>query len=62
MPPSLTDREAIGAAPNPLGLDGIEFIEFSTSKPQAFGQVLDKFYGGARDQRTLDLLKANSKS
>ncbi len=41
MPPSLPDREAIGAAPNPLGLDGIEFIEFATSKPQAFGQVLE---------------------
>ncbi|WP_119153529.1 4-hydroxyphenylpyruvate dioxygenase [Caldimonas tepidiphila] len=36
-----TDREAIGQLPNPLGLDGIEFIEFSTSKPQAFGQVLE---------------------
>ena len=22
-----------------------------------FGQVLDKFYGGQRDQRTLELLK-----
>ncbi len=41
MPPSLPDREAIGAVPNPLGLDGIEFIEFATSKPQAFGQVLE---------------------
>jgi 4-hydroxyphenylpyruvate dioxygenase len=26
---------------NPLGLDGIEFIEFSTGKPQALGQVLE---------------------
>ncbi|MDZ5461148.1 VOC family protein [Azohydromonas lata] len=41
MSASLTDREAIGAAPNPLGLDGIEFIEFATSRPQAFGQVLE---------------------
>ncbi|WP_157269188.1 VOC family protein [Azohydromonas aeria] len=39
--PDPTDREAIGAAPNPLGLDGIEFIEFATSRPQAFGQVLE---------------------
>ncbi|NML15790.1 VOC family protein [Azohydromonas caseinilytica] len=38
---SPTDREAIGAAPNPLGLDGVEFIEFATSRPQAFGQVLE---------------------
>jgi 4-hydroxyphenylpyruvate dioxygenase len=26
---------------NPLGLDGIEFIEYATSKPQALGQVLE---------------------
>jgi 4-hydroxyphenylpyruvate dioxygenase len=26
---------------NPLGMDGIEFIEFATVKPQAFGQVLE---------------------
>jgi 4-hydroxyphenylpyruvate dioxygenase len=25
---------------NPLGMDGIEFIEYSTSQPQAFGAVL----------------------
>ncbi len=25
---------------NPIGLDGIEFIEYATSKPQALGQVL----------------------
>jgi 4-hydroxyphenylpyruvate dioxygenase len=35
------DREAIGEVPNPLGLDGIEFIEFATSRPQALGQVLE---------------------
>nr|WP_315225216.1 VOC family protein [uncultured Albidiferax sp.] len=28
-------------ASNPLGLDGIEFIEYSTPKPQARGQVLE---------------------
>ncbi len=33
--------EAIADATNPLGLDGIEFIEYSTSKPQALGQVLE---------------------
>ena len=26
---------------NPLGLDGIEFIEYATAKPQALGQVLE---------------------
>jgi 4-hydroxyphenylpyruvate dioxygenase len=36
-----TDREAIGEAPNPLGLDGIEYIEYSTAQPQALGQVLE---------------------
>ena len=36
-----SDRESIAGADNPLGLDGIEFIEYSTSKPQALGQVLE---------------------
>lgn len=35
------DREAIPEAPNPLGLDGIEFIEYATARPQALGQVLE---------------------
>ena len=39
--PSRTDRESISEVANPLGLDGIEFIEYSTSKPQALGQVLE---------------------
>ena len=37
-----TNREAISDAVNPLGLDGIEFIEYATSKPQALGQVLER--------------------
>lgn len=28
--------------PNPLGISGIEFIEFATSKPQALGGLLEK--------------------
>ena len=36
-----TDREALSDAANPLGLDGIEFIEYATSRPQALGQVLE---------------------
>jgi 4-hydroxyphenylpyruvate dioxygenase len=28
-------------AANPLGLDGVEFIEYATAKPQALGQVLE---------------------
>lgn len=36
-----SDREPIAGTGNPLGVDGIEFVEFSTSKPQALGQVLE---------------------
>ena len=39
---SSIDREAIPDAANPIGLDGIEFIEYATSRPQALGQVLEK--------------------
>jgi 4-hydroxyphenylpyruvate dioxygenase len=35
------DREAVPELQNPLGIDGIEFIEFATSKPQALGGVLE---------------------
>ena len=35
------DREAVSEVLNPLGFDGIEFIEFATSKPQALGGVLE---------------------
>ena len=34
-------REAVPEMPNRLGLSGIEFIEYATSKPQALGQVLE---------------------
>ncbi|MDP1564884.1 MAG: 4-hydroxyphenylpyruvate dioxygenase [Polaromonas sp.] len=40
-PAPLADRESITEPANPLGLDGIEFIEYATSKPQALGQVLE---------------------
>ena len=39
------EREPLQAsfsdAANPIGLDGIEFIEYATPKPQALGQVLE---------------------
>jgi 4-hydroxyphenylpyruvate dioxygenase len=35
------EREAIGELPNPLGLAGIEFVEYATTRPQALGQVLE---------------------
>ena len=38
-----TDREAIPEPQNPLGIDGIEFIEFATSRPQALGNLLETF-------------------
>lgn len=40
--PAVTEREAIAEGPNPLGLEGIEFIEYATSRPQALGQVLER--------------------
>lgn len=41
MRPSSTDRESIPELPNRLGIEGIEFIEYATSRPQALGQVLE---------------------
>ena len=38
---NIADRESLADATNPMGMDGIEFIEFSTAKPQALGQVLE---------------------
>ena len=35
-------REAVLDAPNPIGLEGIEFVEYTTPRPQAFGQVLEQ--------------------
>jgi 4-hydroxyphenylpyruvate dioxygenase len=35
------NREALPESPNPLGLHGIEFIEYATLRPQALGQVLE---------------------
>src|SRR4051812_19601981 len=34
--------EAISQPHNPLGLDGIEFVEYATSQPQAFGALLQQ--------------------
>ena len=39
--PAAPQREAIAELPNPLGLAGIEFIEYATTRPQALGQVLE---------------------
>lgn len=39
---NVTDRESVPEPPNPIGMDGIEFIEFTTSRPQALGGVLER--------------------
>ena len=39
---SLTDREFLPEPPNPMGMNGIEFIEFTTSRPQALGGLLER--------------------
>lgn len=36
------EREPLAISGNPLGLDGIEFIEFSTTRPQALSQVFER--------------------
>jgi 4-hydroxyphenylpyruvate dioxygenase len=38
----MTIKEELPEPSNPLGLDGIEFIEFATSQPQALGTVLQR--------------------
>ena len=35
------NREAIHEGVNPLGMEGIEFIEYATAKPQQLGQILE---------------------
>jgi 4-hydroxyphenylpyruvate dioxygenase len=41
MNPTPMARELAEDLSNPLGLDGIEFIEYATSRPQALGQALE---------------------
>ncbi len=35
------DREALADASNPMGMEGIEYVEYRTARPQALGQVLE---------------------
>jgi len=37
-----TAREAFADGANPLGIEGIEYVEYATAKPQALGQVLEQ--------------------
>jgi len=41
MPTNPLHREVVPETPNRLGIEGIEFIEYTTSHPQALGQVLE---------------------
>ena len=38
----MTISEPVPGPSNPLGMDGIEFIEYATSQPQAFGALLEQ--------------------
>ncbi len=58
-----TDRESVPESSNPIGLDGIEFIEFTTSRPQALGGVLERmgFHPIARHRsREVELYRQGS--
>ena len=37
----LSHRELLNSQDNPLGLEGIEYVEYRTARPQALGQVLE---------------------
>ena len=41
MTQPVANREAVPEMPNRAGIEGIEFIEYATSRPQALGQVLE---------------------
>jgi 4-hydroxyphenylpyruvate dioxygenase len=38
----MSTQEKLPEPSNPLGLDGLEFVEYATSQPQAFGALLQK--------------------
>src|SRR5438105_14999105 len=38
----MTTKEPIPEPSNPLGIDGLEFVEYATSQPQQFGALLQK--------------------
>jgi len=39
---SRDDRERLNRMPNPIGMEGIEFIEYATPRAQALGQELER--------------------
>ena len=38
----MTIQERVPEPSNPLGMDGLEFIEYATTQPQAFGDLLQR--------------------
>src|SRR3954468_6277571 len=38
----MTAQEKLPEPSNPLGIDGLEFVEYATSQPQQFGALLQK--------------------
>jgi uncharacterized protein (DUF1810 family) len=54
------DAHAIFGSPDDLKLkSSMTLFDAVPATFPVFGQVLDKFYGGEKDQRTLELLSAN---
>lgn len=52
-----SDPSAVMGYPDDLKLcSSMTLFELAAPEEPVFGQVLDKFYGGRRDQRTLDIL------
>jgi 4-hydroxyphenylpyruvate dioxygenase len=37
----VTEREALAEGHNPLGIEGVEYVEYHTARPQALGHVLE---------------------
>jgi 4-hydroxyphenylpyruvate dioxygenase len=42
MMSNAADRESVVEPHNPMGVDGLEYIEFATSRPQALGGLLER--------------------
>jgi len=56
-PPASLSHEQVPAPPNRLGMAGIEFIEYTTSQPQALGQVLERMgFAAAARHRSREII------
>jgi 4-hydroxyphenylpyruvate dioxygenase len=53
----MTSQEAIPEPTNPLGIAGIEFVEYSSAQPQAFGALLQKMgYAAVARHRSREVM------